>query len=163
MKFDFIDILSAWIDERQALLILIVMPLLTLIVTWRINKASERRAFQQRLIERSLSRQLKLADFRQRWIDEMRDDIAEYSALTWNSEINTGVESQKALVTLQARILMRMNPDDIDYPKLQSALATPVADQNEGRKALAIVARGILKREWERLKADLEDIEVSPQ
>ena len=93
----------------------------------------------------------------------MRDDIAEYSALTWNSEINTGVESQKALVTLQARILMRMNPDDIDYPKLQSALATPVADQNEGRKALAIVARGILKREWERFKADLEDIEVSPQ
>ena len=135
MKFDFIDILSAWIDERQALLILIVMPLLTLIVTWRINKASERRAFQQRLIERSLSRQLKLADFRQRWIDEMRDDIAEYSALTWNSEINTGVESQKALVTLQARILMRMNPDDIDYPKLQSALATPVADSSDTHPA----------------------------
>jgi hypothetical protein len=85
----------------------------------------------------------------------MRTDLALYTARTWNASLNQGVEAEKERVTAQARILMRMNANDPDYAALVRSLSNPVADREADRKALFQIGQGILKREWERLKADL--------
>lgn len=134
---------------------LIFVTGLTVYATHLSNISSERRERNNRLI----AAELKKAEFRQAWINTMRDDLANYSALHWSRELQGGVEQRREAVALQARILMRMNPEDRDYEVLLSSLLNPVASPSEGREALVIVGQRFLKREWERLKDDLAAID----
>jgi len=52
-----------------------------------------------------------------------------------------------------------MNPIDPDYETLLGSLRNPVAKPEAGTKALFKVGQRILKREWDRLKSDLEKVD----
>ncbi len=134
---------------------LVLVGLLTVYATHLSNSSSDRRERNNRQI----AVELKKAEFRQDWINTMRDDLATYSSLHWDHETQGGPEQRREAVALQARILMRMNPDDQDYEVLLSSLRNPIASQSEDREALSIVGQRFLKREWERLKDDLAAID----
>ena len=154
-----IESLNTWLANHPALVVSFGVPLLTVFVTAIVSIATTRANTKAQERQRELSHQLKLADFRQAWINDMRDDFALYTARTWSAELNKGIDAQKDAIMAQARILMRMNPDDSDYKTLQESLRNPVASPEEGRKALFTLGQRILKREWERLKADLRAVE----
>jgi hypothetical protein len=134
---------------------LLLVGCLTIYATHLANISSEQRERNNRRI----AVELKKAEFRQAWINSMREDLAQYSAFHWSRELQGGIEEKRQAVQLQARILMRMNPEDKDYGALLDALRHPVANESEGREALAIVGQKFLKREWERLKDDLDEID----
>ncbi len=155
---NWIDSLNSWIVEHQAVIAIVGVPLLTLVVTALVsyftvlanNNAQDR--------QRELSHQLKLAEFRQSWINDMREDFAIYTARTWSEALNKGPEAQKELLVAQARILMRMNPSDPDYDSILCSLRSPIAHPESEKKALFEIGQRVLKREWERLKDDLNAV-----
>lgn len=148
-----------WINSRWSTLTsvgtLLLVGFFTVFATQLANSAAEKREKNNRRI----AVELKKAEFRQVWINDMRADLAEYSALHWSAELQGGPEEKRHAIALQARILMRMNPEDPDYDALVLSLMNPVADQTKGRQALAIVGQKFLKREWGRLKDDLDAID----
>jgi len=151
--------INAWIDGHLALVVLVGVPLLTAGVTAFVSyKATQANIGAQDKL-REHNNQLKLAEFRQSWINDMRQDLALYTARTWSEELNKGNEATKERVMAQARILMRMNPKDPDYEGLLEALQNPVAKPDENRRGLFELGQNILKREWERLKSDLNETE----
>ena len=151
--------INQWIADHQSLVVAVGVPALTAIaagavswITTRANLAASRRA---RLLEAALI----LANFRQNWINDLREDLARYSALTWDKELQAEVSAKRDLVTLSASILMRLDPKDADHSKIRQALLNPIADPSSDRDALAIVSQGVLNREWEKLKKDLTSID----
>jgi hypothetical protein len=150
-----IETIDSWIADHLTLVVSLGVPILTVLVTVLVSYLTIKANTQAQSRQRKLEHQLKLADFRQAWIDDMRTDLALYTARTWSASLNQGVEAEKERVTAQARILMRMNANDPDYAALVRSLSNPVADREADRKALFQIGQGILKREWERLKADL--------
>ena len=160
---ELVDRINCFLGENANILTsvgtLVLVGCLTIYATHLANFSSERRERNNRRI----AVELKKAEFRQAWINSMREDLAQYSALHWSRELQGGVEERREAVALQARILMRMNPEDRDYGALLDALHHPIANQTEGREALAIVGQRFLKREWERLKDDLDEIDRTPQ
>ena len=149
--------INAWIDGHLALVVLVGVPLLTACVTAFVSYKATQANIKAQDKLREHNNQLKLAEFRQSWINDMREDFALYTARTWNNELNSGKEAQKELLMAQARILMRMNPEDPDYDALLQSLISPVADAENDRAALYELGQSILKREWERLKFDLNE------
>jgi hypothetical protein len=162
--------LNGWIAAHLPLVVSVGIPLLTLFVTvvvsyftTRANSKVQTRITAENIraqtLQRELSHQLKLADFRQAWINDQRDDLALYTARTWSKTLNEGVEAEKDMVMAQARILMRMDVKDPDYKLLSAALSSPIASEATDGKALFEVGQRILKREWDRLKDDLRAVD----
>lgn len=149
--------INAWIDGHLALVVLVGVPLLTACVTAFVSYKATQANIKGQDRLREHNNQLKLAEFRQSWINDMRQDFALYTARTWSNELNRGDEASKELVMAQARILMRMNPKDPDYEDLLQSLRNPVANPDVDRGALYELGQRILKREWERLKFDLNE------
>jgi hypothetical protein len=113
------------------------------------------------LKQRTLAREIKLSEFRQAWINSLRDAIADFGAITsvrenWNN-------NQEQTVGLVFKIEMMMNPNDPDYETLRKALKYRADAQalggterlNPSEDNLLEVSQRILKREWDRLKSDL--------
>jgi len=127
-----------------------------------------------------ISRSVKISEFRQKWIDELRSDIATYLGLAekWHrkwDEINLlpSEETEKrereeafpiandAMVVLW-RIKLRINPEKNDFQKQDEEFIQSLVDMlNPGQafpswRALADVAveksRKLMKREWEVTK-----------
>ncbi|HBZ45136.1 MAG TPA: hypothetical protein DEO85_14010 [Maritimibacter sp.] len=167
MVLEFLDKLQVWSAEHKELISFVVLPFLTLIliptltvtITNRLERAAEKRATAVKTIERQLARELKLSEFRQKWIDELRDDLALYTARTWSSDLQESEAAKTEQILTQARIRMRMNPEDPDYESLIASLQNPVADPSKNREALYVIGQRILKREWDRLKADVNATE----
>ncbi len=155
---EFLSTLDAWIANHLTLVVSVGVPLLTVVLTGLISYITTIANTNAQDRQRSLDHQLKLADFRQAWINDQREDFATYTARTWSESLNKGAEAEKERVMAQARILMRMNPKDPDYETLLESLGNPVANPNEDRKALFEIGQRILKREWERLKTDLKAV-----
>ena len=151
--------IDTWLASHLTLVASVGVPLLTVVLTGWISYLTTKANTSAQDRQRELSHQLKLADFRQSWINDMREDFAIYTARTWNEDLNKGVEAQKELVMAQARILMRMNPSDPDYETMSDSLRNPVAKPEAGTKALFEVGQRILKREWDRLKSDLTEVD----
>ena len=135
------------------------IPLLTLIVTVTVTLITTCANGLAHRKQRQLESQLKLAEFRQAWIDGMREDLALYTALTWSAEANEGVDSEKARVIANARVLMRMDTEDPNYEAVQQSMHSPRASKDKGRRALYQIGQDILKAEQTRLIADLEAVD----
>ncbi|MBO7705392.1 MAG: hypothetical protein J6S68_07045 [Acinetobacter sp.] len=155
---DWLESLNAWAASHLVLVVSVGVPLLTVFVTAFVSIVTTRANTKAQERQRILLHKLKLAEFQQAWINDMREDLALYTARTWDNELNEGVESAKERVMAQARILMRMNPSDPDYAFLQQSLRDPLARPQTDKKALYVVGQRILKREWERLKQDLNEV-----
>ncbi len=156
---DFLLSANEWIANHQVLFVAAGIPILTAGVTAFISWRTTHSIILAQNKERELARAIKLADFRQDWINSMRDDLAAYSALGWKSELQADVPFQRERLSLLSRILMRMNPADPDYPALKKSLQDPIGKPSESIEALAIIGQRFLKREWDRLKKDLSSIE----
>lgn len=119
------------------------------------NRISESNA----KLQTHLAANLKLADFRQAWINALRDDMAAFQALG----VTPGVaqRSEQDFYRLGTRIELRMNPQDPDYQELQDCLyAYLQADDDHGKYAAnpryVEVCQRILKREWDVLKKEIQ-------
>jgi hypothetical protein len=153
------DIINSWIDGHLPLVVSVGVPVLTAIAAGMVSFLTTRANNKAHERQRKLTHQLKLADFRQAWINDMREDVALYTARTWSADLNEGLEAKKERIVTNARILMRMNPNDPEYEAMRISLLNPVAMPQTERLALFEVGQRILKQEWDRLKKDLEAVD----
>jgi hypothetical protein len=122
-----------------------------------------------------LTRRLKISEFRQAWIIDLRKDVADYLGVTqrWFKSYADGEEHWKSFAmgneagVILARIKMRINPNENKYKKeddefiasleqLRNPYSLPKEDAQThwARASEDIVAKArlLLKREWEVTK-----------
>lgn len=154
----FLDASQLWVSTHTDLLALVGIPLLTLLVTWKTNLAAEKRATEQRNIERKLAQELKLVEFRQAWINDLRSAFSQLHGTITEKPVNVS-----KIAELTSRITLLMNPNDEDHQELQDVLTALLVDRKvSATPPLAkskIIGQRILKREWERLKSDLVNVD----
>lgn len=120
------------------------------------NVSSEK---QQRT-NRKVSAELKIVEFRQQWINDLRDDISELLSLSGKPFDS---DSLTRWQLLNVRIHLRLNPDEefseIVMTGITDLLAAACADNREkipsAQTNLQISGSRLLKFEWDRLKDDL--------
>ena len=124
------------------------------------------------------SRATVVSNNRQKWIDAIRDDVAEFSAARSQAVVvksmfgHAGsVQGADALATeerqlraklhmLRSRVEMRLNLREPDHAALMDAMDKygQSADHQDDL-AMRIAARAIFKPEWERLKKEASGID----
>lgn len=153
------DLLSG----NQALVTFIIIPIVSFIVALFSSRYSTRMALREAAKVRRHQATTQIANFRQTWINELRNDLAEHSAICTVASVagEDGVSQEKMyrLAELANRISLRMNPADEDCPALKKSL---VDDRNritdkKGSSSTTEISQRILKREWDRLKEELHD------
>lgn len=106
--------------------------------------------------------QHKVAEFRQRWIDNVIETLCEHQAILQivaPSE-RPNPEDEKALSAAKTKLQILLNPDEADTISLLAALdeidqsKTDEEFLSRSEKMIAI-ARRLLKREWVRIKGEL--------
>ncbi|WGI21297.1 hypothetical protein [Amylibacter sp. IMCC11727] len=162
--------LNNWIANHQALVATVGLPLLTLVVTQIATRSSEQKALSNARIDRKLQVQLKMADFRREWIEEMRTELAEFNAIIADADSIVDIDSKVPF--LISVFQMKIN----DEEELGSNLISKIADAGDsifisadtdeekvGRgnvhHELCEAGRAYLKAEWSRLNRDLEAID----
>ena len=111
---------------------------------------------------------IKHADFRQQWINKLRDEMANFQALAINYDhaAERSAEKdkhEKEVVKSMATVLMLMNRKDPDYQLLVDHMNDVVVGNSEAEMAkffdayadMVALCQEILKREWEVTKRDL--------
>ncbi|MFU1479276.1 hypothetical protein ACM25N_16770 [Roseovarius sp. C7] len=169
----FFTALNQWIVDHKELITVLAIPIITWLVTRMANRSSEKRAERERdlerelrgkerLLERELSRKMKLADFRQEWINRLRDDLSEIASLTVNP-ISLNDERIHQLNMRRGRVRLSLNHSEHHAVRLINAMnelaKTTQEDIGENQTTFVNVGHELLKAEWERLKDDLVQIE----
>jgi hypothetical protein len=126
-----------------------VFTFLTVWVSGRNAGANARR-------QNELAARMKLADFRQAWINELRNCFSDFQSRGIIREPMEVREMQR--IAFKIRLLM--NKKDVNYGSLDSLIRRLLdnADQQASMKIveeMTPVCQGILKEEWEVLKRDL--------
>ena len=157
--------LEALVQNYTGILTVIGIPLLTFFVTKSANRSAEDRAANERRTERKLAAELKLVEFRQQWIENLRADFSEF--LSMASMADEEFKDWEALTAAAIKIQLAMNPKDKAYPEIirlvNLVIAQMVADtdkQSKSAEKLALLMQATLKREWDRLKVDLKNVEI---
>jgi hypothetical protein len=113
-----------------------------------------------------LSAALKVAEMRQVWINTLRNQMVEYSALCLRRQKEQNGDIGD-LANINGQITLMMNWEDENYPELEEKM------KNLSKKAIGLeelkenhmsdindeyisVCQKILRREWARLKNDLK-------
>ena len=109
----------------------------------------------------ALSVGLKIAEFRQQWINTLRDSMSELQALA----VTTGSETPE-FHRLGLRIDLLMNRKDPRYSELRGCIASFMRADNERERwrcsaDYTTVCQDILKTEWDVLKKDLTKLTSS--
>ena len=159
----FLDQLNDWIANHTPLLTLIGIPTISFMVTYFTNRFAEARDTKQRSTERFLASELKLVEFRQIWINDLRNELTQFTSKLGMADENFGEwEAAAGHVT---KIQLLMNPNDPDYPELVELSTNLIRAMSDDEKLAADnanrivrIAQRILKREWERLKEDLNRV-----
>lgn len=134
---------------------------LALLTTHLANTSAAKREEYNRRIQA----ELKLAEFRQTWINDLRNNIAEYvSHVGFTRDLQQNVDSEK-VGNIAARVELLMNAQDPNLKPLRKAMATLYnasiskdESSSEAMAELTHVGQEILKTEWDRLKKDLASI-----
>jgi hypothetical protein len=111
--------------------------------------------------QNALASRTKLADYREAWLNRLRDAIAEFGAAALSSPSDSGGLNRHRIDELTIKIRLLMNRRDSRYGTLDGILAA-VSDRKmeddpgEFASRLTMLAQDILKTEWEILKYDLE-------
>lgn len=111
--------------------------------------------------QNGLASRMKLADFRERWINNLRDATSELvSVLLSIQNISQPATMQRAF-ELAAKTKLLMNKTDVHYLELISLLKAIINNDNAASRFklaadLGNVVQDILKAEWGVLKRDLE-------
>lgn len=125
------------------------------------SELSNRISSENARLAATLSANIKLAEMRQVWINNLRADMAEFQAMS----VTPGLDFQRETKfhQLRTRIALSLNPEDEDYERLEGVLRLYVegaADEDGGAMEARYVAvcQRILKREWEVLKAEIKAV-----
>lgn len=162
--------LNKWLLDHQALVVTFGIPLLTALsaaivslVTTKANLIAQRK-------QRLLQVETQLCQFRQIWIDALRDDLSLCANLAARfQEDHANVQVRSELVGIISRVRMRISLNDPDDEELTKAFAKALgasqefSEWDENTETISIVGQRMLKREWERLKLDLRAIERGHQ
>ena len=104
---------------------------------------------------------LKISEFRQAWINSLRDEMAEFQS--YGVLPGSDPSKERAFYKLGTKIELLMNPDDPDYENLQKlmydfliAADANTIDKYSLNSEFITLCQKILKREWDRLKADIK-------
>ncbi len=104
---------------------------------------------------------LKISDFRQAWINSLRDEMAEFQS--YGILPNSDPTKEREFYKLGTKIELLMNPDDPDYINLQTQMYGFLSAADGGRlekysqnSDFVKLCQKILKREWDRLKQDID-------
>ncbi len=151
------------LSENQFLVTFILVPIVSAIVAYVATRYATRTALHEAAKVRRHKATTQIATFRQAWINEQRNDLAEHGAICTAASVSTkdGVPQEKMyrLAELAIRISLRMNPTDEDYPALKASLVDDRIriSEKEGKSSTKAISQRILKREWDRLKEELYD------
>ncbi len=120
---------------------------------------SGRNAARNARAQNELAARMKLADFRQAWIDQLRDCISELQGHALSRSWDQPPELQE-LRRLAAKIRLLMSKTDSKYPDLTSRLEFLLTNANVESRFIYVsemtpLSQDILKAEWEVLKRDL--------
>ncbi|MBY6056000.1 hypothetical protein [Leisingera daeponensis] len=114
------------------------------------------------------AKEMKIAEFRQIWINDMRRDVAEYISVTAGDMVAKKFDDKDRLErmsVLSSQIFLRLNPNE----KLSEDLGNKIREIAKARRSkdiealntllrdFASISREILKGEWKRLKDDLDE------
>lgn len=124
--------LSVWLSGRNA------------------NKTAQRQS--------DLAAKIKLADFRQTWINQLRDCLSEFESMAMISDRR--LEELEKLHRLAQKIRLLMNRNDSRYERLSEVIDQLIKDLDPDGRADIVrestaLLQDILKAEWEVLKRDL--------
>ena len=161
---------------------LLVILLAAILTTHLSNSSAEKRQEADRL----LNAELKLSDFRQAWINQLRADFAEVIQLGYSffEKGNDQQETARKLKLVEARIRMRLNPrSDAEVEReIEKELVALVSacekvaneaisrsgdkasetkhcqDALNHRENLAKLGSKFLKEEWEVIKKNLNEL-----
>lgn len=130
----------------------------------RLEAANRENSDLRERANRRIATQLKLVEFRQAWINDLRDQLAAYYGKV--AVAGPNFNGWDELAQIGNKILLLMNPEDKDYNALVGVL-TRVTDAMHGQVGEAVaahsemrdIAQRILKREWNRLKDDLGSVD----
>lgn len=155
-----VDAITAWLNENQLLVFSLIVPSLSGLVAYWSAHYSARRALRENQASRALQKQLKLADFRVEWINELREEFVRLQSAIQLHRAKRSEVTEREIVQMAAAVTLRMNPEDKDYDALvleiRKGLEYSIERGEEGPYQIAETGRKILKREWDRLKADLD-------
>lgn len=104
-----------------------------------------------------------VAAFRQKWIDNVIETLSEHHSIemTRNHSGPMAMEDQRKLAALRTKLEILLNPNEADTTQLLTAMdrlrvSTSVEDRNASDAEILRVARQLLKREWARIKSELQ-------
>jgi uncharacterized protein YdaU (DUF1376 family) len=118
-------------------------------------------AWRNGWLQTRTTQQIKHADYRQAWIDKLREELARFTRLAAENDATPAADGK--VKESMSVIVLRMDKDDPEYEAL-TRLMGDVADlsakqkHDEANTAIAEflkVSQRILKREWEVTKRDM--------
>ena len=160
--------LEIWLDSNKLIVFSLIIPLVSIAGAAITSRYSVNRAIRSQETERNMQRVIKLAEFRQNWIDELRFEFSQFLGFIFGGHRISSDEMTEFNLVF-SKILLRMNHDDPDFVLLMNEmnkamdnLKDPLNGTNNPNKSsvsLQVLMGKILKREWNRLKSDLRDSE----
>jgi len=123
---------------------------------------NEKNARAREYEHRKITSVLKISEFRQAWINELRETLSDFQSIAM--EPNSNPADERSFYKLGTKIKLLMNPEDSDYSTLEDLMYKMLAVEKGDLHAkyslnpeFIDVSQKILKREWERLKGDLRN------
>jgi hypothetical protein len=105
-----------------------------------------------------------IAEFRQKWIDNVIDTLCAQHAVVMTVPAGQGLPAAEARTLSAARTKLEilLNPEEADtvalLAKMDAVVASPNSQaRNEQSAEMLAIARRLLKREWVRIKGELSD------
>ncbi|WP_297769973.1 hypothetical protein [uncultured Alcanivorax sp.] len=156
-----IDQLSQWIESHQLLVISIFVPLLSAFFAAASSWYTARKALKKEHLKMKFDGVMKIANYRQAWINTLRDEMAEFQS--YGVLPDSDPTRERDFYRLGTKIELLMNPGDPDYEELQNYMYNfllvsdgGVIDKYSKNAEFVELCQKILKREWDRLKLDIE-------
>lgn len=157
-----VDTVATWLNQYQVLVISFIMPIGSAIIAWLVSIYSIKKTLQSEKERRIHESVIAISGFRQRWINDLRDALAEFQSFGVHPLTDAALE--RDFYRLGTKIELLMNPMDEDYEELQgimygllSASSGDTIAKYKLNPDFVEVSQRILKREWERLKNELRD------
>lgn len=130
------------------------------------RSSGESAKLAMRGIERQLelNAAIKIADFRQQWINSLRESMAALQAMS----VTERSLEQPEFYRLGTRIELLMNRNDPRYPQLDGCIIEFMRAKTERERwqcsaTFTTVCQDILKTEWEVLKRDLARVTATSE
>ena len=141
-------------DYEWAAIVALIAAAIALYGAWRANKIAEKNL--------SLAAELEIIKFREQWIQRLRDALAEFQCYAM---VPGGKPHEEAkFYELGTKIELLMNRDDPYYDRLHNAMYDMLSNSEgtdlekfRNNPEFVEVSQKILKREWRKIKSDIDD------